>query len=72
MRSGPNSVSKPFAHRVAAAITANVLAHEKDAVVAMHCIADRFAHRIAIGQFDRSGLGCLVPWWIANYAVLSA
>ena len=54
---GPEFRQQPFAHRVAAAITADVLAHQKDALVALHCIADRLAHRIAIGDLDRSGLG---------------
>ena len=39
-----------LAHRVAAAVAADVLAHQEDLVVAAQGIADRLAHGLAIGQ----------------------
>ena len=53
MRSGPNSSSRPEADREAAAVAADVLAHQEDALVALQRLADRLAHRLAVG-----GLTC--------------
>ena len=43
------------AHAEAAAVAADVLAHEEHPVVAAHGLADRLADRLAVG--DRAGLG---------------
>ena len=47
---------QPFGYGIAAAIAANVLAHQKDALVPPQRIADGLAHRFAIGKFDQGGL----------------
>ena len=44
---------QPLAHRVAAAIAADVLAHQEHALVAPQRVADRLAHGLAIGEFGR-------------------
>ena len=49
-RSGPNSSSSPWLHREAAAVAADVLAHQEDARIAPERVAERAAHRFAIGH----------------------
>ena len=48
MRSSPNSSSRPLLTANAAAIAADVLAHQEHARIALHRAADRFAHGFAI------------------------
>src|SRR5512136_1976678 len=48
---------QPVAHRIAAAITADVLTHQKNAFVAFNRIAKGLAHRFTISQLDRSWSG---------------
>ena len=49
-----------LAHRVAAAVAADVLAHQKHALIAAQRIADRLAHRVAVGDLGRCGLDRLL------------
>ena len=51
-----------LAHRIAAAIAADILAHQEHAFVAAHRIADRLAHRVAIGESRSFRTGSSVPW----------
>src|SRR6516165_2854834 len=46
-----------LAYGIAAAIAADVLAHQKDILVATQRIADGLAHGVAIGEFDHCGRG---------------
>ena len=41
-----------FRHRIAAAIAANILAHQEDSLIAPKRIPDRLANGLAIGNFD--------------------
>jgi hypothetical protein len=50
MRSSPNSVHQPLGHRVAAAIGADILAHQEHPIVADHRVADRLLDRFAVGD----------------------
>jgi hypothetical protein len=47
------------AHRIAAAIAADVFTHQKDALVAPERVAKRRAHRLAVGHLD-----CLGPCYL--------
>ena len=57
IRSGPNSASRPLLDGVAAAIAADVLAHQEDARIPLQRIADRLAHSIAVGELDGLAFG---------------
>ena len=46
-----------LAHGIAAAIAADILAHQEHRGVAAHSVADRLAHRVAIAEFHRFGRG---------------
>ena len=45
---GAELLEQPEAHRVAAAVVPDVLAHEEDPVVALHRLADRLPHGLAV------------------------
>ena len=47
---GPELVQKPLGNGVAAAVMADILAHQEDAAVALHGFADRFPDRLAVGR----------------------
>ena len=49
-RIGPNSSSRPRRHLVGALIHADFLAHEEDAVVALHLLAERLVQGVAVGE----------------------
>ena len=56
MRCGAELGEEPFAHRIAAAVTADVLTHEKHVLVAAQCIANGFPDCIAVADLDRARL----------------
>ncbi len=51
-RSGPNSSSRPAGDAVGAAVGADVLAHEDDALVAQQRLADGLAQRFSKGDLS--------------------
>src|SRR6056297_2160270 len=55
-------VHQTLRHRVASAIGADIFAHEKNAVVPLHRVADRLFDRLAIGRLHYLAAGCGGLW----------
>ena len=50
---GPEFVQQALGDGIAAAVVADILAHQEHAVVALHGLADGLLHGLAIGDLDR-------------------